>query len=81
MGMLVCILLFNLIEQNRCNGKTTGWRYPDNGQKDTENNGCEWYDSHPGACGIYETRGIFSDDDFDPNELCCACIEEAKQSK
>ena len=34
---------------------------------DKYNDGCKWYDENPKHCGIYD------DDDFIANEMCCAC--------
>lgn len=37
------------------------------GATDTYHDGCEWYDATPQDCGLYD------DDDFVSNEVCCAC--------
>lgn len=35
--------------------------------RDTTGDDCSWYDNYPETCGQFNT------DDFDSNEMCCAC--------
>jgi len=39
----------------------------DHGEKDSHNDGCEYYSELPSVCGK------FDDEDFKSKELCCAC--------
>lgn len=39
----------------------------DNGKRDKVGNGCAMYNKSPFVCGI------FDDDDFSANSMCCAC--------
>lgn len=35
---------------------------------DVTYDGCEWYDSYPEGCGLWD------DDDFSSNDMCCSCL-------
>ena len=37
------------------------------GNRDSTNDGCEWYDRYPSGCGQYNTDSFFSEN------MCCAC--------
>lgn len=45
----------------------------DNGAKDVYGDGCSWYDAFPADCGLYD------DDNFFSNEMCCSCIERLEE--
>ena len=39
-----------------------------NGATDSFGDGCEYYMDYPHTCGL------FDDEDFDANAMCCACL-------
>lgn len=48
------------LASSKCTNFTRGFT-------DSTNDGCEWYDRYPEACGAFDTA------DFKAKEMCCAC--------